>query len=432
MKSRLLIEPFMSVLINNYKMGFVWIIVPLVLIFAFVTPYSFADFHIDEAVLTWSQANYRVTNGTGIITIIVNDNDKNEIPFFAEKVKVFVYSDSFLEGITLELYETEKNSGKFERTLSFSDSRSAPNILLAREGDTAIAVYTDEPLSPDYQDQTIEFTATTLIGSTGPPLERAPASHARIVDSLGNTIDSPAVGQQVQITSDVANGQNQEQKFAYIVMIQDETNTAVSLAWIDGVLNPESSFSPSASWIPQDEGDYIATMFVWESIDNPTALSPPISIDFTVISENEQRTRQYESGNYQEMFMFVIPQNEFESFTDFDLRLLYYYKVNHQELSSLPRLSLLVNMTEDFAHVPISNLALRINNEQIKQYELFFEQKCKEQRPYVTTDDCLQTDFTFEYDEKWYYVYPKLAPHHGAIEDTTNTWDPEYFTRHEN
>ncbi len=79
-----------------------------------------------------------------------------------------------------------------------------------------------------------------------------------------------------------------------------------------------------------------------------------------------------------------------------------------------------------------NDLALRINDEQIKQYELFFEQKCKEQRPYAITDDCLQINFTFEYDEKWYYAYPKLAPHHGAIEDTTNSWDPEYFTRHEN
>jgi hypothetical protein len=127
--------------------------------------------------------------------------------------------------------------------------------------------------------------------------------------------------------------------------------------------------------------------------------------------------------------MFIIPQTEFKQFTDIDLRTLHYYKINEQELSSLPRLSLLVDMTEDFSHMPISRLALRINDTQIEQYDLFFEQKCKEQRPFATGDDCMHADFAFEYDENWYYVYPKLAPHRGALEDSSGNWDPEYFTR---
>lgn len=108
------------------------------------------------------------------------------------------------------------------------------------------------------------------------------------------------------------------------------------------------------------------------------------------------------------------------------------HKITAQELSSLPRLGLLVNMTEDFSHVPVSRLGLRISDEQIQQYDLFFEQKCKEQRPYAVRDACLQTDFAFEYDEKWYYAYSKLAPHYDALEDSTNDWDLEYFTRNEN
>ena len=264
---------------------FVWAIVPLVLIFAFASSYSFADFHIDETILTWSQANYKITNGTGIATIIVNDNDKNEIPFFAEKVNVFVYSDSFLEGITIDLYETEKDSGQFERTFSFSDSRSAPNILLAREGDTAIAVYTDEPLPPDFQDQTINFTATALIGSTGPPLERAPVRSPRISDLDHNIITHPSVGQQILLTSDISNDQNSIQNFVWIAQIMDKDKKTKALSWIDGTLNAQSSFSPTTSWIPENPGDYQAVFFVWESLTNPTALSPPIELDFVVSGE---------------------------------------------------------------------------------------------------------------------------------------------------
>lgn len=256
------------------------------LIIAVIGMIGFSTISIEHAfaeesqTLMWEQASYPIRNGTGTAKVIVTDHDKNQISFFAETVNVFVYSDSFREGITIKLYETEKDSGIFERTFGLSDTRFAPSVLYASFGDTATAVYP----SPSEQKEN-PLTATALIGSTGPPLERAPASNARIMDSSGNPIDSPAVGQQIQITSDIENGSDREQKFAYLVMIQDDANAAVSLAWIDGTLNPESSFSPSASWIPQKAGHYVATMFVWESVDNPSALSPPIQIDFAVSDE---------------------------------------------------------------------------------------------------------------------------------------------------
>jgi len=392
-------------------------------IIAKFTPYQLEQ--LDDKKIEWSQANYKVTNGTGTAKIIVIDSNKNVSSDSIDTLQVSVLSDSFREGIVLDLYETQKDTGTFERTFTFSDKRSAPSVLYGFEGDTVTAFY--DPTSLD--SESISMVATVLLGSTGPPLERAPASHARIIDSFGNSINSPAVGEQIQISSDVANGMNREQKFAYLVQIQDDSGTTELLAWIDGTLNPGSSFSVSSSWIPQKEGDYTATMFVWESIDNPTALSPPISLGFTVISEDVKKARQTENGNYQEMFMFVIPQNEFEQFTDINLKTLHYYKVNHQELSSIPRLSLLVNMIEDFPHQPVSDLKLRISDDEIKQYDLFFEQKCTEQRPYAVSDDCIHTDFAFEYDEEWYYIYPKLAPHKNAIEDKRGNWDPEYFTR---
>ncbi len=381
------------------------------------------------AELSWKEASFPIKNGTGFVTVILKDPDLNNDVHYKETANVFVYSDSDPELHIIELQETKSDSGVFDRKFGISNSRSAPNVIFTQEGDTIGVMYVDPTMPPGYFSSDNSLISTALIGSTGPPLERAPASNARILDSFGNSVDDPAVGQQIQIKSNVVNGSDREQKFAYLVMIQDDAGIGVSLAWIDGTLNPESSFSPSASWIPQKEGDYIATMFVWESVDNPTALSPPISMGFTVISEDAKKAMQHESGNYQEMFMSIIPQDKFEQFTDDDLRTLHYYKVDPQELFSLPRLSLLVNMTEDFSHVPISRLALRINDTQIEQYDLFFEQKCKEQRPFATNEDCMHTDFAFEYDEKWYYGYPKFAPHYDALEDSHNDWDPEYFTR---
>jgi hypothetical protein len=90
------------------------------------------------------------------------------------------------------------------------------------------------------------------------------------------------VGKQVQIAADLKNNQDFEQDFAYIVQVQNHDGITVSLAWITGTLSPAQSFSPSLSWTPTDVGEFEATIFVWESIDNPTALSPTLTLKIDV------------------------------------------------------------------------------------------------------------------------------------------------------
>lgn len=248
----------------------------------FVTTFSGIDPSFTLAELDWKEASFPIKNGTGFVTVILKDPDLNRDASYKETANVLVYSDSDSEFHVIELRETESDSGEFKRKFGISNSRSAPSVIFTRDGDTIGVVYVDTTIPPDHFGSDAHLISSALIGSTGPPLERAPASDPRILDVFGNSIDSPAVGEQIQITSDITNEQSREQKFAYLVMIQDDTETAVSLAWIDGTLNPESSFSPSASWIPQNTGNYVATMFVWESVSNPTALSPPIQIDITV------------------------------------------------------------------------------------------------------------------------------------------------------
>lgn len=238
-----------------------------------------------EAQLQWDEHNFGITNGTGTAKIILIDYDSNKIVSYAETVPVFVHSDSSPEGITLLLYETEKNSGVFERTFSFSDKRSAPNILYAREGDTATVTYTDNTLPLDHVFSEIHMIETALIGSLGYPIERLPASNARIVDLNGNQIDSPNIGEQILLISDIISQEDHPQEFIWIAQTIDSQKRVQSLSWINGTINPQSSFSPSTSWIPNVIGDYRTTFFVWESIDNPTALSPPVEIEYTVVSE---------------------------------------------------------------------------------------------------------------------------------------------------
>ena len=76
---------------------------------------------------------------------------------------------------------------------------------------------------------------------------------------------------------------NVEEQATSIISILDEQNRVVSLSWVsDVILKPYHVIEPEISWLPQDAGEYNVTVFFWESIDNPAALAPPITVNVTV------------------------------------------------------------------------------------------------------------------------------------------------------
>lgn len=101
--------------------------------------------------------------------------------------------------------------------------------------------------------------------------------------TLENGVWNTKVGKQVQITTDVTNGQDRDQPFAYIVQIQNQDGVVYSLSWITGTLDAGQSLSPSQSWTPTIPGTYTAQIFVWASVDNPDALSPPLVMKIVVL-----------------------------------------------------------------------------------------------------------------------------------------------------
>ncbi len=229
----------------------------------------------------WLEGSYPAS-GTGVVRVI--DPDMNLSPEAVDNFNVDVWSDSDAGGIGLTVTETNEATGIFEGTVFFTVSdESSGHRLRVAEGDTVTAEYEDHTLpKPDSTADELDITATSIIGTVVPPLERAPAANLRIVDAFKNSLDTVSVDQQVQISADLANGQDIEQEFAYLVQIQDENGVTVSLAWITGTLSSGQSFSPALSWIPTEAGAYTAAAFVWESIGNPTALSPPVSTTVNV------------------------------------------------------------------------------------------------------------------------------------------------------
>ena len=115
-------------------------------------------------------------------------------------------------------------------------------------------------------------------------MERVPASDLRLLNREGTILkeNSVLLDQQIQVVSDLKNQYNKTQPFAYLVQITNNQNQVESLSWITGNMTGLQEVSPALSWIPIKEGVYEITVFVWESITNPTALAPPQSAKLSV------------------------------------------------------------------------------------------------------------------------------------------------------
>lgn len=216
-----------------------------------------------------------------LVTITVTDPDSNVFAESIDRVNVSVWSDSDKKGIHVIAYETHVNSGVFEEQILITDDVSGIGRIHVSEGDTISAKYIDKTLPATYSDSP-DIMVSSMIGLLGSPVERALLHNLRILDNTQNSIQSSMMGGQIHIVSDLENFSFHEQPFAYLVQIQDQYGTSVYLSWIEGMMTKKQSLQPSLSWIPQKPDTYTITIFVWESVDNPTALSVSLSMNLSV------------------------------------------------------------------------------------------------------------------------------------------------------
>jgi len=244
--------------------------------------------------ITWSQAGFSELPGTKA-TLTVTDQDMNKYPNGIDFVWVQVFSDSDGKGFRTTLFETDTNSGVFQGVITLVNSApSGRGFLYISDGDTITAKYKDDHFPPDFSpkpqstilltDGGIELYSTAIVGRSFPPMERVPASDLRLLNREGTILkeNSVLLDQQIQVVSDLKNQYNKTQPFAYLVQITNNQNQVESLSWISGNLTGLQEVSPALSWIPIKEGVYEITVFVWESITNPTALAPPLSTELRV------------------------------------------------------------------------------------------------------------------------------------------------------
>jgi len=226
--------------------------------------------------IKWLQQNYQ-TNEQGVLHIV--DPDMNLNPKAIDKFETSVWSDSDSGGTKIAMTETGKDTGIFQGTVYFTtESHSSGERLHVTEGDTITGEYVDRTLPyPHSPSDQLHLTATTTVGTVILPLEQINASNPRIADSLGNAITTVKVNQQVLIEADLKNTQQRDQPFAYLVQVGDSNGVTLSLSWITGTLTGGQFLNLAESWLPPSSGKYTAQIFVWQSISEPNALSPPLS-----------------------------------------------------------------------------------------------------------------------------------------------------------
>jgi hypothetical protein len=236
----------------------------------------------NEGNIKWLQSNY-LTNSQGVVEI--TDPDMNLNPKSVDKFETSIWSDSDTGGIKLAMTETGPDTGIFDGMVYFTtDLKSSGNRLHVTDGDTVTAEYIDRTLPfPHSPSDELRMNATATIGTTVSPLDRAPASNPRILDSNGTSLDRVTAGQQIQIVSEITSNEKNKQPFAYLVQVQDSSGITVSLSWITGSLEPNQILTLGQSWEPKLPGKYTAQIFVWQGIVDPDALSSPLTLQISVV-----------------------------------------------------------------------------------------------------------------------------------------------------
>ncbi|MCH1607692.1 MAG: hypothetical protein L7R49_02365, partial [Nitrosopumilus sp.] len=213
------------------------------------------------------------------IQIRVIDSDLNLNPEMIDTVNIDVFSDSDASGLSVTAIETSERSGSFVSTFSLSENISSGNRLYANPGDTIIAKYDDHTLPKPFSKSDSQYVQTSaVVDYSTSPINRIQASPIFLSDGFGTPVTSFLPNTQMQIVGTIENEINYDQEFVYFFQIKNSDNTITSLSWIQGKLSPNQILEISQSWVPANSDNYILETYVWNSLNELIALSPPTSI----------------------------------------------------------------------------------------------------------------------------------------------------------
>ncbi len=214
----------------------------------------------------------------------VVDADMNLNPEALDNLSIQFFSDSDVAGIVVNAVETSERSGSFVATVLLSqNSPSSGNRLYSLSGDKIYAKYDDYTLPKPYSESdSLTIESNTLVDLSISPIERIKNSSIAFSDVFGDPLQSFSQNIQMQIVGVISNEQDFKQKFIHMLQVKNDKNTVESLSWIQGEISSQQNLNISQSWTPKKSGIYKIETFVWNSINDPTPLSPSLSALITI------------------------------------------------------------------------------------------------------------------------------------------------------
>jgi len=218
------------------------------------------------------------------VVVRVIDVDMNLNPEALDNLPIHIFSESDVAGIEVNAVETSESSGAFVATVSLSQSSSSSgNRLYSLPGDKIFAKYDDHTLPKPYSiSDNLEIQTFARVDSSIPQIERIQNSPITFSDGLGNPLQSFSQNSQLQIVGTISNNHEFNQNFVYFFQVKNDKNSVESISWIQGEISSNQILDVSQSWIPKNSGTYQIETFVWNSINDQTALSPIMSTLITV------------------------------------------------------------------------------------------------------------------------------------------------------
>ena len=233
----------------------------------------------------WLETAYP-PSGTG--TLLVVDPDMSLDPEGNNEVEVRVWSDSDPVGIRLWITDSEYVPGTFMGTVHFTAGQSSSPNLKVSEGDRITAKYIDRTLPEQYKSDELPITSSSFIRGRFLPTKKVRVKNTRLCDMLGHTVERVTVNQEVNIMANLTNTQGTEQKFVCLVQITYPNGARSRPSPASGLLAPHQSQIQSVTWKPTTPGMHAVTIYVWESINNPVALSEPLKMPVNVEGDDDR------------------------------------------------------------------------------------------------------------------------------------------------
>ena len=156
------------------------------------------------------------------------------------------------------------------------------------------------PLTPNENDSVSPAKVVSIINDDSHEII---LDNVGVVNSFGHEFDEIKTDQVLQVAADITNSNQHKQDFVYVMEITDSTGTLVQPAkWVTGTLNPSQTFNVGLSWMPDEIGEFNATLSIGSEMD---LLSPVADIQISVNPEKNTSDENYCKDGYDLLFKYV-------------------------------------------------------------------------------------------------------------------------------